>query len=250
MSAVTLDPKRGSPFDAAMRTLALGLLALGLAGCPDKSTATSSASSSVAPSASQPESSKKPEQLPKPEKLDVDAIKAALKCTGKASGPCALLEEWKECAPMDPVTQSGEGRWMGRGYLVKKGEFIDEYTLLRSRAVPSSQVGAGMLPAKIAIDSIPDDRGGERANAEKAILAYERGDVPLPTNTAVRYLKERTEWSEAPVQSAEANQLYVATGSGAYLCAGQKQRLLVIRRSSTRTHAGDGVYAVLWPVTW
>jgi hypothetical protein len=233
----------------AMRSLVLVTLALTLPGCPDTSTSGAAASASAS-ATSAPSPKPSAEALPKPEKLDVDALKAALKCTGKSSGPCEILEEWKDCAPMNPVTQSGDGRWMGKGYVVKNAAFIDEFTLVRSKAVPASQVAAGTLPAKIAIDSIPDDRGGEKTNAEKAIHAYERGDVPLPTNTAVRYVKERTEWSEAPVQNADGNQLYVATGSGAYLCQAKKQRLLLIRRSTTRNHAGDGVYAVLWPVSW
>ncbi|MBM4358618.1 MAG: hypothetical protein FJ096_10980 [Deltaproteobacteria bacterium] len=234
-----------------MRSLAVVTLALALTGCPDKAgspAGATSASATVSPSTAPPRGSAEPQ--PKPEKLDVDALKAALKCTGKASGPCAVLEEWKDCQPFNPVTQSGEGRWMGKGYLVKNGAFIDEYTLLRSKAVPAAQVAPGSLPAKIAIDSIPDERGGEKTNAEKAINAYERGDVPLPTNTAVTYVKERSEWSEAPVQAADGNQLYVATGSRAYLCKGTKQRVLLIRRSTTRNHPGDGVYAVLWPVSW
>lgn len=247
-----LDPPILPPFDATMRTPLLAALGLSLVACkgsppaptgagPDPS-GTSTTSAATKPAAA---------PLAKPEKLDVPALKAAFKC-GKASpaGPCAILEEFKECVPTNPVTRSGDGRWMGKAYVVKDGAFIEEIALLRSKAVPAGQVGEGALPAKIAIDAIPDDRGGEKSNAERAINAYERGDVPLPQNTAVRYVKERTEWSDAPVMAAEGEQLYVASGSGAYLCGRSNQRLILVRRSPSRSHAGDGTYAVLWPVSW
>jgi hypothetical protein len=235
-----------------MRSSYAVVMGLALAACQGKPGPEGVASSaSVAASAVNVAPKPTAEPLPKPEKLDVAALRAALKCGAKAAaGPCEVLEDFKECGAMNPVTQSGEGRWLGKGYLVKNGAFIEEYTLLRSKAVPASQVGAGSLPARLAIDSIPDERGGEKTNAEKAINAFERGDVPLPTNTAIRYVKERAEWSEAPVMAAEDNQLYVASGSGAYLCSRTKQRVLLVRRSSTRSQAADGVYAVLWPVSW
>jgi len=236
-----------------MRSTFAVVLGLVLAACQGKPASEGAPSAGAAASAPAGNVAPKPtaEPLPKPEKLDVAALRAALKCSGKpVAGPCEVLEDFKECGAMNPVTQSGEGRWLGKGYLVKNGAFVEEFTLLRSHGAPASQVGAGTLPARMAIDSIPDERSGERTNAEKAINAFERGDVPLPTNTAIRYVKERAEWSEAPVMAAEDNQLYIATGSGAYLCSRTKQRVLLIRRSSTRTHAADGVYAVLWPVSW
>ena len=232
-----------------MRTLFVAALGAFLIACNDKPAPAQAVASATA--SSREAAPERPTQaaLAKPEKLDVAALKASFKC-GKASGPCEVLEEWKDCGPLNPVTQSGDGRWMGKGYLVKNGAFIEEVSLVRSKAVPTSRVGLGALPAIVAVDAIPDDRAGERSNAEKAIAAFERGDVPLPTNTAIRYVKERTEWSDAPVMAAEDNQLYVATGSGAYLCARSKQRMLLVRRSPSRSHAGDGVYAVLWPVSW
>lgn len=235
-----------------MRTSIAVILACAVAlpACQDKPSSPAAEGSAATAAVVTPASAPKAEPLPKPEKLDVASLRSALKCAGKAAGPCEVLEDFKECGPFNPVTQSGEGRWLGKGYVVKNAAFVEEFTLLRSKAVPASQVGAGTLQARMAIDNIPDDRGGEKSNAEKAINAFERGDVPLPTNTAIRYVKERAEWSEAPVMAAEDNQLYVASGSGAYLCARSKQRVYLIRRSSTRTHAADGVYAVLWPVSW
>ena len=234
-----------------MRMPLVATLGLALAACKAQPAAGDAAASSV-PAGSAATATLKPVSavpLAKPEKLDVSALKASLKC-GQASGPCAVLEDFKECIPWNPVTKSGEGRWMGKGYVVKNGAFIDEYTLVRTKGVATSQVAAGALPALVAIDNIPDARGGEKSNAEKAVNAFERGDVALPTNTAIHYVKERTEWSDAPVMAAEDNQLYVATGSGAYLCARSNQRLMLVRRSPSRSHAGDGVYAILWPVSW
>jgi hypothetical protein len=161
-----------------------------------------------------------------------------------------VLSEFKDCVAFNPSTKSGDGRWMGHGYTVTEGRFVEEYTLLRSKTITTAQAGEGALPVKIAIDKIPDERGAEKSNAERAIKAYERGDVPLPGNNAVTYVKERSDWSDAPALAGENNQIYVATGSGAYLCARNNQRLVLVRRSPSRSHAGDGVYAILWPVSW
>jgi hypothetical protein len=111
-------------------------------------------------------------------------------------------------------------------------------------------VGPGQLPVKIGIDTIPDDRAAERRHAEKAVRAYKRGDVTTPTNQAVRYVKERTEWPEAFAMQTTGPQVYVAVAGGAYLCARQDQRLIVVKRAGSRSHPADGIYAVLWPVTW
>jgi len=174
-----------------MRSTFAVVLGLVLAACQGKPASEGAPSAGAAASAPAGNVAPKPtaEPLPKPEKLDVAALRAALKCSGKpVAGPCEVLEDFKECGAMNPVTQSGEGRWLGKGYLVKNGAFVEEFTLLRSHGAPASQVGAGTLPARMAIDSIPDERSGERTNAEKAINAFERGDVPLPTNTAIRYV--------------------------------------------------------------
>lgn len=186
-----------------------------------------------------------------PERLDVEALKRAFKCTANSpAGPCEVLAAFAECAPWDPVTQSGDGRFMGEGYVVKKGAFVEEISLLRTRRAPTSEVAAGELPARIALDRIADDLSGEREHAKKALAAFERGDVPKPNNVAIRYVKERKDWSEAPALAAEHGEIFVAAHGGLHVCAQKGQRLAVVERASQREHEGDGLYAILHPVSW
>jgi hypothetical protein len=231
-----------------MRSLLLLAALAALAACDDKpkpdAAAPTASATAAAPSASATE------PLPTPEALDVDALKKALKCGAAGHGPCSVLAELADCKQWDPVTQSGDGRWVGEGYVVDTGAFTEELTLLRTRRVPLDEVGPGQLPAKISIDKIPDDLSGERENAQKAIGAYKRGDVPTKFNTGVEYIKKREDWPEAFSMKAKGNQVFVAVDGGAHLCALPDQRLLMVRRAASPKHPADGVYAMLWPVSW
>jgi hypothetical protein len=201
----------------------------------------------VAPAAT----SSAPAAVAKGEKLDVAALQKALKCPPPSKktleGPCGVLAEFKECVEWSPVTQSGDGRWLGRGYRTKNGAFVEELTMLRSKRIPLAEAGGG-LPAKIGIEAFPD--GPDREAAEKALHAYERGDVTVPGNAAVRYLKERREWADAPVMGSDENQVFVSTGGGAHLCMTKTQRLLVVLPSLERSHPADGLYATMYGVSW
>ena len=134
--------------------------------------------------------------------------------------------------------------------MVSQSKFIPEFTLLRSKRVAVNQVGPGQIAAKLGVANIPDDRAAEKRHAEKALRAYKRGDVTKAINAAVRYIKQRDDWPEAFALQAEANQIYVAVSGGAYLCARKDQRLIVVKRAGNRTHPADGVYAIMWPVSW
>ena len=228
--------------------LALLVTAFGLAGCDDKpkqpaAPPTTSASATATTTTAQ--------ALPTPKALDVKALKASLKCGTGGHGPCGVLDAFTGCISWSPVTSGGDGRWLGEGYIVKKGAFLDELTLLRSKRVPLADVGPGQLPAKIGITSVPDDRSTVRAHARKAINAYKRGDVPKKNiNRAITYINERQDWPEAFSMKADGNQVYVAVDAGAHLCALKDQRLLVVKLSGNREHKADGVYATLYPVSW
>jgi hypothetical protein len=208
-----------------------------------------SATATVDPTAT-PSVAAVPTPTPKP--LDVEELKTALKCgKANAAGPCNVLGQFAECKKWDPVTQSGDGRWLGRGYVVEKGAYVEELSLVRTRRVPMTEVGPGQLPVKVAITNIPNDLSTEREHAEKAIRAYERGDVTTKFNLAVEYIKKRDEWPEAFTTQAEGNQVFVAAEGGAHLCAREgESTLLAIKRAANRQHPADGVYAILWPVSW
>lgn len=186
---------------------------------------------------------------PPPEPLNVAELEKALKCSGQEFGPCQVLAQFQNCIDWSPITDSGDGRWLGKGQVVKKGAFTEELSILRSRRVPTSEVGPGQLGAKIALERIPDDRATEQAAATKALKAYARGDVPGP-NSGTDYVKERTEWSEAFSMKAKDNQIYAASGGGLWLCQHDDQRLIMVKLSSSREHKADGTYAIMYAVTW
>ena len=219
--------------------------------CKDNSKKGSDAGSSAAPAASTaPKAKVKPP--PPPDALDVAGLQKALKCGGAGHGPCNVLAEFKNCKKWSPITDSGDGRWVGMANIVKNGAFTEELMLLRSKRVNVTDVGPGQLNVKIAMTTISNSYPAEQRHARKALEAYKRGDVPTATNQGVVYIKKRTDWpGDAFSVQAKANQIYVADQAGAYLCQmATDQRLLVVRKSNTRAHAADGVYAVFYPVSW
>lgn len=219
-------------------------------GCDDKPMPSSTSPTASASVAKTTTSSAQP-ALPTPKPLDVKALKKSLKCGDKGHGPCAVLDQFETCEKWSAITQSGDGRWMGVGSAVTKGKFIDEITLMRSRRVPTKEVGAGQLGAKISITNIPDTMPAEIKNAEKAVKAYARGDVPKRGNSALRYVEERPEWPEAFTMQADANQIYVAVAGGGFICSSKGgQKLNVVRLAGSREHPADGVYATMYPVKW
>ncbi|MEZ4443503.1 MAG: hypothetical protein R3B72_30810 [Polyangiaceae bacterium] len=231
------------------RALFAASLSLALVACEDPPkpdatpTATVTATATAAPTSEAP-------APPPPKPLDVAGLQKALKCGGAGHGPCEILADFQECEDWNPVTASGDGRWLGKAAVVSKGAFLDDVVLLRTRRVPLSEVGAGQLPAKIGLTNIPEDRVTERRQAEKAIRAYDRGDVPRPSNQVIDYIKSRSDWPEAFSMKAEANQIHVAVDGGMYLCQKSNQRLLVVKLSANRESPSDGIYAQLHPVSW
>jgi hypothetical protein len=189
--------------------------------------------------------------LPTPEPLDVASLQKALKCSPKsAGGPCRVLNDFKACLPQKLLTPSGDGRWMGYGYVARAGAFTDEFTLLRSRAVPAAEVGKTQIAAKIGLARIPEEEEVVRRQAEKSVAALARNDVPKVGNAAIAYIKELKEWTEAYAVNAQDNQIYVAAADGFYLCAVSGLRLLLVQRVAAPKNPGDGLYAELWPVSW
>ena len=231
-------------------TISLCLLGLLPPACEDspKPGATTPSASVATPTP--PASASAAAAVPTPEPLDVAALDKALKCGGKGHGPCSVLQDFHDCVEWSPVTSGGDARWLGEGYAVQSGAFVDQLTLLRSKRVPSSEVGAGQLPVRIGTATIPDDMAAERNHAEKAIKAFKRGDVARKGNQALDYVKNRQDWPAAFAMKSKDNQVYVAVEGGLYLCALKDQRLLLVKASNNRQHPADGLYATLWPVSW
>jgi hypothetical protein len=186
-----------------------------------------------------------------PDNLDVAELQKALKCAGAdKTGPCSVLATIAApCTAWSASVPSGDGRWMGRGYLVQQGKATEQITLLRARRVPLTEVGPGQLPVKIAVAELPKDDAAADP-AAKAIRAFERSDVPGKGNAGVEYVKQRTDWSEAFATKTTGGQVYALAHGGTFVCQGPKQQLLVVQRAGSRTDKGDGLYAELWGTTW
>ncbi len=234
-----------------MRMLSV-LVILPLLGsaCDQTPKPTAGASSATATAAGKGKPTTTASAGPPPKALAIKSLKKALKCGPTSPGPCAVLADFDKCNAWNPVARSGDGRWIGTGYVVKQGKFVDEVTVLRTKRVPLTEVGPGQLPAMIAIGHIPEDQTAVMRHAPKVVRALARGDVPKHTNAAVSYLKKRTDWSDNYVMQAEDEQLYVAVDGGAHICGINNQRLLMVRRTGASENAADGVYATLYPVSW
>ena len=184
------------------------------------------------------------------EDLDLPATQTALKCAkNPKGGACVLLAAFSSCSVWNPVVPSGDGRWIGRGHRVADGKVTEEIVLLRSRRVPLTEVGPGQLPVKIGLAEVPKTDKTLQEQAERALRALERHDVPPRSNSALEYIKKLTDWSESSALRTKAGQLmFLADGDG-YVCQGSKQQLMMIKRARGGG-PGDGLYAELWATTW
>ncbi len=188
---------------------------------------------------------------PAPPDLDVAALQKTLACAANAkSGPCAVLAGFASCKAWSAEVPSGDGRWIGRGFEVDGKKTTEQVTVLRARRVPTGEVGPGQLPSRVGLGSIEKETGSPFNEADKAIRAMERSDVPPKGNAAIEHLKGITQWSEAYVTRTAGGQVYGLSHGGLYVCEGAKRELYVVRRESTRTGTGDGLYATLWGATW
>jgi hypothetical protein len=215
-------------------------------GAPSATAASAAASAAATPMPSSAEP-----LPPPPADLDIAAQQKMLACAASAkSGPCGVLAAMGSCKPWSAEAPSGDGRWIGRGFEVDSKKTTEQVTVLRLRRAPTGEVGPGQLPARVAISMIGKDEGSAYGEADKAIRALERSDTPHKGNAALSHLKAMTQWSEVFATRTVGGHVYGLAHGGLFICEGPKRELLVVRRGSTRTGAGDGLYATLWAVTW
>jgi len=233
-----------------MRRLMLAAIALALFGC-DAPTATPAASASAIAAPPPPPPPQTAAAPPAPPDVDVAQLQKALKCGGDAhSGACGVLAKMASCKAWDPIVPSGDGRWLGRGWVVEGAKTTEQVTVLRARRVPTSEVGPGQLGVRVAIADLPKQEGDAFEQAGRAIRAFERGDVPAKSSPTLEYLKQRTQWSEAAALRTVGGQVYALTPGGAYLCQGPGRAVLIAQRDAAHGANGDGLYAELWPTSW
>ncbi len=232
------------------------LLAPGLAlGC-DQPPAGAAASASLSASASVSAAPALPTAVPVaaalPPDLDVGALAKALKCGGEGkTGACGVLAKMASCSAWNPVVPSGDGRWLGHGWLVEGGKTTDQLTLVRARRVPTNEVAPGQLGVKIAVTDLGKQEGQAYEQADRVIRIFERSDTPPKSSPTLEYVKQRTEWPEAfAMRTAGGQQVMASTQDGTYLCEGAKRTVLLVQRGSTHGGSADGLYAEVWPTSW
>jgi hypothetical protein len=186
---------------------------------------------------------------PPPPDLDVAAQQKALKCaTDAKSGACGVLAKMATCTAWNPIVPSGDGRWAGRGWLVEGAKTTDQVTLVRARRVPTSEVAPGQLGVRIAVADIPKQEGAAHEQADRAIRAYERADVPPHGSPTLDYVKQKTDWSESFAAKTSGTQVVAQTAHGTYFCQGPNRALLLVQRAAAT--GSDGLYGELWPISW
>jgi hypothetical protein len=230
---------------------ALAALGLALLGCDNSAPAPAASASAAAQAAPPPAATTAPAAAaPAPPDLDVAAQQKALKCAADAkSGLCGVLARMGSCSAWNPIVPSGDGRWLGRGWLVEGAKTTDQFTLVRARRVPTGEVGPGQIGVRISITDLPKQEGAAWEQADRAIRRYERADVPQHGSPTIEYVKQRTDWPETFAMRTAGGQVYALTPGGAYLCQSNRA-LLVVQRAASGGASGDGLYAELWPTSW
>jgi hypothetical protein len=229
---------------------ALPVVALVLAaGCDDKPSAPAHAASAAPSTTAETPKADPGPAAPPPAELDVASVQKALKCaTDAKSGACGVLAKMVTCTPWNAIVPSGDGRWLGRGWLVEGAKTTDQFTLVRARRVPTSEVAPGQLGVRIAVADIAKQEGGAYDQADRVIRAFERADVPPHGNPTLDYVKQKTDWSESFAAKTSGNQVVALTAHGTYFCQGSARSLVLVQRASGT--GGDGLYAELWPTSW
>lgn len=226
-----------------------GVAILGGCGPSSGGASSSSPATSAAPKPTVASASPEPARPP-PDDLDLAPIEKALGCGGKsATGPCRIVVGAKSCKPWSGLSPSGDGRWFGKSYALAAGKTTESYVVLRSRTVPSSEVGPGQVPARIAIDSIAAE-GAMATAAERTLHAYEHHDVPTKGNPFPPLVKEKSDFSENPAMPTVKKQVVVLSTEQTFICEGEAQQLFAITPSASGAAKGDGHYAEVWPTSW
>lgn len=224
-------------------------------GCdkaPTPGSGAASASVSAPPPVSAPAPTPAQPAPPPPDDLDAAALLKALKCVADSKlGPCRVLAGFASCnKDWNPVSPSGDARWLGAGYVVENGKTTEIISIVRSKRVPTTEIAPGQLPVKIGIAELEKQEGAAYDQAGRAVRAFERGDQPPRSSPTLEYIKKRENWPESFASKTVGGQVYSITQGGTFVCQGKKQQLLVVQRSSSKASSGDGLYAELYPTSW
>lgn len=245
---------------AAMSILRAFVLAASLTaglGCGSSSDAKGSATAAASAPASPP--SETATAAPKPaDDLDIAPLVARHKCpppaktlavVGNLSRPCWVLGRFASAKAWTGVSPGGEGRFLGRYFTVKDGKTDERYAVLRTRTIPTNEAGAGRVPARIAITPIASDDPGA-SSFEKAIAAFERGDVPAKGAPAIDLVKSFTTFTDLSAMPTRSGQVVVLGDEHMFVALGSSQAIYLVAPRPTGGTTGDGIYAVFYPISW
>lgn len=238
---------------ASVASLVSGLW-LSLAACEAGPSAAGSPGSASAQGASA--APKPPEPPPPPPAdLDVAALEKALSCgaDGKLegkTGACRVLAAMRTCTPWQLSIPSGDGRFLGRVATVEAGKERQGFGVLRAARVNVSEIGPGQLLAKLVLVELQKTDGEAYQQADRALRAFERGDVAPKGSPALAFADRLTTPADVFLTRTEKGHVYGISQGGLFVCQGDKQRLWLVRRAATRAGQGEGVYAELFPTSW
>jgi len=145
---------------------------------------------------------------------------------------------------------SGDGRWLGRGYVVEKATVREQPVVLRARRVGTSEVGKGQLGVRLALATLTKEDGAAFEQADRVIRILERHDTPPRGSSIMEYVRTRSAWSEVNAMRASAKRVYALTTYGTYLCQSSQQSVLVVQRDTPKGMSPDGLYAEVWATSW
>jgi hypothetical protein len=227
------------------------LVSLAAVGCEAQKGPAPGASATSGPATNAaPEPTQNEPPPPAPADLDVAAQLKALKCPAKPKpGACAVLEAMKDCKKLGLEMPNGDGRWLGWGYTMSQGKEEKAPFIVKVKRVNQQDVGPGQLNWKMVVEEISKPMGLPFDHAEKAIAAYERGDVPPKASMAVDYAVKSTANPDVFLTRTTGGHVYGLAHGGLCACE-HKQRIYVARRAATRTGAGDGLYVEAHAVGW
>ena len=150
------------------------------------------------------------------------------------------------------MVPSGDGRWIGRGYLVEGSNLREHVTLLRARRVGLNEVSNGQLGVRLALGEITKEDGVAFEQADRTVRALERHDRPPHGSATVELVRTLNKWTEVNAMQTSGRQVYALTSHGSFLlCQDSNQSVLLVERNIiTKGSSADGLYAELWAVSW
>lgn len=235
-----------------MRRVAALVAVASLAGAACEKTSPSPTPGQAAASATTAPATPTPaEPAPPPPELDVAAQEKALGCPRAHKDACRILAEFASAGTWQAQMPSGEGAWVGRAVVVSGKLDSVESLVLGARRVPTSEVGPGDLPLKVALGPMPGDQS---AATDKLVSALARGDTAPKSNAALAYAKSWRPASARAATKTTGSSLRLVSDASVYLRQTSAQKVLVVQIGAAApgkvVAAGDASYAELWPVSW